>query len=104
MILSLIQILVFAILMLFGSCLLDPPCVFVIIITIWVPANNIVLNVSHGLKMSAVWLVFGPLNDDRVDVVWVWILNLFEWRSDLHLFRTRICTALSSHNRMCIVK
>ena len=95
-------VLMFAILVLLGSCLLDPSCVFIIIIvTIWVPSDNVLLDVSHGLKMSApVWLIFGSLNDNQVDVIQIWVFDFLEQRSDLHLFRVAFCTVLSSHNRM----
>ena len=42
-------ILMFAILMLLGSCLLNPPCVFVVIIAIGMLADNVLLDVGHGL-------------------------------------------------------
>ena len=56
------------------------------------------------METRAVWLIFGPLNDDQVNVVQIWVFNPLDQRSDLHLFRMNICTALSSHDGMCIIE
>ena len=71
-------ILVFVTLMLLGSRLLAPPCIFIVVITIGMPSDNILLDVGHGLQMSAVQPVLLPLDDDWVDVLWIWIFNLLE--------------------------
>ena len=68
------------------------------------PSDNVLLDVSHRLQMSVVWPVLLPLDDGWVNVLQVWIFDLLEWRLDLHLFRVAFCTALSPHDRMCVVK
>ena len=46
--------LVLVILMPFGGCLLDPPCVFVGVADMWVLPHNLLLQICHSLEMSVI--------------------------------------------------
>ena len=54
--------------------------------------------------MSMVWLIHLSSDDNWVDVLQVCVFDLFEWRSDLCLFRVTFCTAFPPHNRTRIVE
>ena len=96
---------------LFGSCLLDPSHVFVIVITIWVPLDNNDLDVSHGLETSVICLVFSSLNDDRMHVFQLWVFDFLSGNrisassghtSILHFPLTTECALLSDRsNSVC---
>ena len=50
-------ILVFVTLLLPGSCLFDSPHVFVFVIAVSMPSDNVLFDISHGLQMGVVWSV-----------------------------------------------
>ena len=75
--LVLLFILMFAILVLFGCGLLDPPCVFIGIASIWVLLEDFFLQFRHGIKMSAIWVSCSSV-DTGVHVFWTWVVDLAE--------------------------
>ena len=96
-------VLVFAILMFLGSGLFDSPHVFIFVIAVGMPSNNILFDGSHGLQTGAVWSVLLSRDDNWVNVIWIWVPDLSQQRTDLHFFWDSF-PAFPSHNGMCIVE
>ena len=41
----------------FGCSLLDAPGVFIGVMGIWILPDNLLFQISHGLKVSAIWIL-----------------------------------------------
>ena len=103
MVLSLVRVLVFAILMLFGSCLLHPPGVFVSVTGIWVLPDNFVPEIGHGLEVSVIGIL-SLLDCGSVHMLQLWVSCLAQQVSNLGMLGAWLCLATSAHSGMVIVK
>ena len=96
-------VLMFVIVLLLGSCLLNSPHVLAFVVGVRVPADNVRFDVSHGLHAGAVWPVLHFVDNDWMNVVWIWVPDPFWQGTDLHFFWGSLPT-FSSHNGVCIVE
>ena len=79
-----LAILMFAILLPFGCCLLDPPGVLIGIASVWMLLKDFLLQFSHGIKVGTVWIPCRAV-DTGMHMVQTWILHLTNQVSDLGL-------------------